>query len=370
MELNFRSDNESPAAPAIMAALTDANHDTAWAYAEDTLSERLDEAFSDLFGTATTVIPLSTGTVANSIALACVTPPWGSVFCHRNAHIFNDESGAPEFFGNGLRLVPVDGPEGKFTASALELAINASEGHGVHSYVPSAVSLTQSTESGTVYQPEEISSICAVAAEKGMATHLDGEKGMATHLDGARFGNAIAALGCHLGDVSWKAGIQMMSFGASKNGCMAAEALLFFDRPELREKAERLRKRSGHLLSKMRYVSAQLLAYIENGLWLDLAKNANQQAALFSQAVVQHPNASLEYPVHANEVFVKWTAAGFQKLEESGIQFLTWPGRDDLARFVFSHSTSSEETETLCARLARHPGFAQQHPGSSLSETN
>ena len=342
MELNFRSDNESPAAPAIMAALIDANRGAAWAYAEDSLSERLDEEFSDLFGTATTVVPLSTGTVANAIALACVTAPWGSVFCHRTAHILNDESGAPEFFGNGLRLVPVDGPEGKFTADTLNQTLVASEGHGVHSYVPSAVSLTQASESGTVYQRQEISSICAVATEKGMATHLDG----------ARFGNAIAALGCHPGDVSWKAGIQMMSFGASKNGCLAAEALLFFDRPELREKAERLRKRSGHLLSKMRYVAAQLLAYIENDWWLKLAAHANQQAARFSHEVAQHPNASLEYPVHANEVFVKWTAGGFQKLEESGMQFLTWPGRDDLARFVFSHCTSSEETETLCARLA------------------
>ena len=133
---------------------------------------------------------------------------------------------------------------------------------------------------------------------------------------------------------------------------MAAEALLFFDHPELREKAERLRKRSGHLLSKMRYVSAQLLAYIENGLWLELAKKANQQAACFSQAVVQHPTACLEYPVHANEVFVKWTAGGFKKLEDSGLQFMTWPGRDDLARFVFSHCTGSEETELLCKRLA------------------
>ncbi len=342
MELNFRSDNESPAAPAIITALLDANHGTAWAYAEDPLSERLDEAFSDLFGIGTTVVPVSTGTVANSIALACVTPPWGNVFCHRNAHIFNDESGAPEFFGNGLRLTPVAGPEGKFTAEALQHTIAATEGHGVHSYVPAAVSLTQSTESGTVYQPEEISSICAAAAAKGMATHLDG----------ARFGNAIAALACHPGDVSWKAGIQMMSFGASKNGCMAAEALLFFGRPELREKAERLRKRSGHLLSKMRYVSAQLLAYIENDLWLELAAHANKQAARFSYAVAQHSKASLEYPVHANEVFVKWTAGGFTRLEESGVQFLTWPGRDDLARFVFSHCTSSEETETLCARLA------------------
>lgn len=347
MELNFRSDNESPAAPAIMEALAKANHGTAWAYAEDPLSERLDDAFSDLFGIETTVVPVSTGTVANSIALACVTPPWGSVFCHRNAHILQDESGAPEFFGNGLRLVPVDGPEGKFTAEALKQTISANEGHGVHSYIPSAVSLTQSSESGTVYQAEEVSAICTVATEKDMTTHVDG----------ARFANGIASLGCHPAEVSWQAGVQMMSFGASKNGCMAAEALLFFGRPDLREKAERLRKRSGHLLSKMRYVAAQLLAYIENGLWLDLAANSNRQAARFSYAVAQHQEARLEYPVHANEVFVKWSAAALCRLEESGVQFLTWPGRDDLARFVFSHCTSSEETETLCTRLA-DPGIA------------
>jgi len=175
---------------------------------------------------------------------------------------------------------------------------------------------------------------------------------MATHLDGARFGNAVAAIACHPADVSWRAGIEMMSFGASKNGCLAAEALVFFGRPELRETAERLRKRSGHLLSKMRYVSAQLLAYIKDGLWLELAGHANQQAARFSQAVVQHPNASLVYPVHANEVFVKWSAERFRQLEDAGVQFLTWPGHNDIARFVFSHCTSKEETETLCEKLA------------------
>ena len=342
MELNFRSDNESPAAPAIMEALAEANHGTAWAYAEDQWSERLDAAFSELFDTEVTVLPVSTGTVANSIALACVTPPWGNVFCHRNAHIFNDESGAPEFFGNGLRLVPMTGNDGKFTAEDLKKAILANEGHGVHSYVSSAVSLTQSSESGTVYQPEEIRAIYELAQENGMSTHLDG----------ARFGNAVAALACHPGDVSWRAGIEMMSFGASKNGCLAAEALVFFGRPELHETAERLRKRSGHLLSKMRYVSAQLLAYIKDGLWLELAGHANQQAARFSQAVVQHPEASLVYPVHANEVFVKWSAEGFRQLEDAGVQFLTWPGHNDIARFVFSHCTSKDETEALCEKLA------------------
>ena len=345
MEMNFRSDNESPAAPAILEAVGEANRGTAWAYAEDSWSERLDRAFSDLFDTPTTVIPLSTGTVANSIALATVTPPWGSVFCHRNAHILNDESGAPEFFGNGLRLVPIDGANGKFTSDSLEQAIRGTAGHGVHSYVASAVSVTQSTESGTVYQPHEIEALCAMAERHALVTHLDG----------ARFGNAVAALGCHPADVSWRAGIRLLSFGASKNGCMAAEALLIFGGPDdarLRERAERLRKRSGHLLSKMRYVSAQLLTYISDDLWLVLAQHANTQAARFARAVADHPEAALEYSVEANEVFVRWSADGFRRLEAAGVQFLTWPGRDDLARFVFSHCTLPEETEALCRALA------------------
>lgn len=347
MEMNFRSDNESPAAPAIVEAILEANQGAAWAYAEDHWSEQLDAAFSELFDTRTTVLPVSTGTVANSIALAAVTPPWGSVFCHRNAHILTDECGAPEFYGNGLRLVPVDGPDGKLTGDSLQRAIRSGEGHGVHSYQAAAVSLTQSTESGTVYQPAEIESLCAMAAQYGLVTHLDG----------ARFGNAVAALGCHPGDVSWRAGIRLLSFGASKNGCIAAEALLIFEDansgdPGLKGRAERLRKRSGHLLSKMRYVSAQLLAYTRDGLWLDMARHANAQAAQFAHAVANHPQAKLEYTVEANEVFVRWTAEGFRRLEDAGIQFLIWPGGDDLARFVFSYSTQPAETAALCQALS------------------
>ena len=341
MEMNFRSDNESPAAPAIMTALQQANEGTAWAYAEDRWSERLDAAFSELFETQTWALPLSTGTVANSIALSTVAPPWGSVFCHRNAHILNDESGAPEFFGNGLRLVPMDGPDGKFTAEDLEQAVRATAGHGIHSYQAAAVSLTQSTESGTVYRPDEIAAISASAERLGMARHMDG----------ARFGNAVAALGCSPADVTWKAGVQLLSFGASKNGCLAAEALLTFDESLARDTAERLRKRSGHLLSKMRYVSAQLLAYIGQDLWLEMAGHANAQAARFAEAVERHPEAGLEYTVEANEVFVSWTPEGFRRLEAAGIQFLTWAGRDDLARFVFSHCTRPEETGALCDAL-------------------
>lgn len=348
MDLNFRSDNEAPAAPRILEALILANQDTAHSYAEDAWSARLDAAFSELFATATTVIPLSTGTAANSIALACVTPPWGSVYCHEGAHILKDEGGAPEFFGNGLRLVGIAGDNGKLEAEKLRMAVHGDAGHGVHSYHPTALSLTQSTEAGTTYQADEIAALCTTANQLEMATHMDG----------ARFANAVAALNCSPAAISWEAGVQMLSFGAGKNGCLGAEALLIFHHHGLRDRAERLRKRSGHLLSKMRFVSAQLLAYIDQGYWLDLAHHANAQANRFAQAVGAHPEASLEFTVDANEVFVRWSAAGFSALEDAGIQFLLWPGHDDLARFVFSHHTGIEDTAKLSQELAQLTGYA------------
>lgn len=341
MTANFRSDNETPVAAAIMEAIIEANQGTAWAYAEDDWSGKLDTAFSELFSTEAIALPVATGTVANSIALATVTPPWGSVVCHSGAHIQNDECGAPEFFGNGLRLVPVAGENGKLSPGDVEKAVKANEGHGVHSYKASALSLTQATEAGTVYSIAEVKALCESAHALGLKTHMDG----------ARFGNAVASLGCHPAEVTVEAGIDMLSFGASKNGCMAAEALVIFNQPQLRETAERLRKRSGHLLSKMRYVSAQLLAYIENGRWLEMANHANHQAAKFAEAVESHTGAQLEFPVHANEVFVSWTREGFNHLVSQGIQFQLWPGRDDLARFVFGHSTSDRDIDILLGAL-------------------
>lgn len=343
MELNFRSDNEAPAHPALVEAVVEANRGTATAYAEDRWSRQLEQRFSELFETATTVLPVMTGTVANSMALASVTPPWGSVYCHRNAHCLNDESGAPEFYGHGLRLVPVEGPEGKMSADGLRYRVQADEGHGVHSYLPSAFSVTQSTESGTVYTADEIRELAVTAREIGIRSHMDG----------ARFANALARLDCSPAAISSHAGIDMLSFGATKNGALGAEALLIFNPDIALETAERLRKRGGHLLSKMRYVSAQLLAYLEDDLWLRLAARANRAASEFAAAVDVHPEAGLEFPVEANEVFVRWTPTGFSALEQAGVRFLYWPGRDDLARFVFSHAVTDEETQTLCEAIGR-----------------
>ena len=173
------------------------------------------------------------------------------------------------------------------------------------------------------------------------------------HLDGARFANALATTGDSPADMSWRVGIRMMSFGASKNGCLAAEALLLFDRPDLRDRAERLRKRSGHLLSKMRFVSAQLLACLQDDLWLNLARHANRQAARFADTIKKHKTAELEFSVEANEVFVRWSGKSFTALENAGIQFLMWPGRDDLARFVFAHSTDERATDKLCNLISK-----------------
>jgi len=242
-----------------------------------------------------------------------------------------------------LRLVPIVGLNGKLDEHGLEQAIHNNSGHGVHSYVPSVLSLTQSTEAGTVYQADEVFALSEVARKSGMLIHMDG----------ARFANAVAALGGQPASTSWQAGVNMLSFGAGKNGCIGAEALLFFGDCALRERAERLRKRSGHLLSKMRYVSAQLLTYIENDLWLKLATHANEQAMKFAAAVAAQDQARLEYTVDANEVFVRWSAAGFVALQEAGIQFFTWPGHDDLARFVFSHHTREDETLVLCEEFER-----------------
>ncbi|MEM1410808.1 MAG: beta-eliminating lyase-related protein [Pseudomonadota bacterium] len=341
MIANFRSDNETPVATPVMQAIIDANEGTAFAYGDDDWSLRLDESFSALFEAPVRVLPVPTGTVANAIALACVTPPWGAVLCHDNAHIYCDESGAPEFYGHGLRLVTAGGANGKLEPETFSTALRGATGHGVHSYEASALSLTQCTESGTLYSPEEISALCTLAREAGLATHLDG----------ARFGNAVAALGCAPADLTWRAGIDMLSFGASKNGCLAAEALVFFERQDLYGHAERLRKRGGHLYSKMRYLSAQLLAYIDNGLWLELAQHANKQAAHFAEAVTAHGSAELEYPTQANEVFVRWRPEAFETLEAAGMGFLGWPGRDDLSRFVFGHTTTNANTDALIAAL-------------------
>jgi len=340
--MNFRSDNEGPVDAAILQAMVSANAGTAHGYAEDHYSAQLDATFSAVFETDTTVLPMVTGTAGNAIALAEMCPPWGSVVCHQHAHIHEDECGAPEFFNPGCKLAPLGGDAGRIEPGELACWLAGQGSHGVHQNLPAVLSLTQATEAGTVYAPAQITALADIARSHDMHVHMDG----------ARFANAVSSLQIHPADITWRAGVDVLTFGASKNGCMAAEALLVFGHPEWLEGMQRRRKRAGHLLSKMRYVSAQLLAYLRDDLWLQLAQQANAHAATFSAAVNAHSSAELLWPVEVNEVFLHWPAEKLDKLSAAGMAFHRWPGGNDRARFVFACSASADEVNALCQALA------------------
>lgn len=348
--MNFKSDNEAPAHPAIMQALLAANHGTATAYADDDWSIRLNQVFSERFETECHVLPIATGTAANSIALAAVCPPWGAVLCHEQAHIHNDEGGAPEFYADGAKLIPLEGTNGQLQPENLAGAIDGAGVHGVHNVKPSVVSITQATECGTSYTPSEVRAIADVCRSRGLPLQMDG----------ARFANAVAYLDCSPAEITWQAGVDMLSFGATKNGALTAEAIVVFGHSEWLEAMQRRRKRGGHLLSKMRYVSAQLLAMLKDDLWLQLAAQANARAAELVGCIERHAAVGLNWPVEANEVFMRGSPDLLTALKEHGASFHLWPGHHDLARLVCSYSTTQEEIAQFDALLARfaHPGSA------------
>ena len=339
--MSFRSDNEAPTHEAVMAALIRANQGLAGAYASDAYSQQLNQAFSACFDCECQVLPVSTGTAANSIALAELSPPWGSIFCHQSAHIHCDEGGAPEFYSHGAKLALLPGEAGRIDARTLAQAIDGAGQHGVHNAKPSAVSLTQATECGTVYAPEQVQALCEVAHARGLSVHMDG----------ARFANAVAFLGCHPADITWRAGVDVLSFGATKNGALTAEALVVFGHPEWMEGLERRRKRGGHLLSKMRYLSAQLLALLEDDLWLQLASTANARAAQLAAGIQASDSAQLHWPVEANEVFMRADPAQLDRLAEASFSFHRWPGHHDVARLVCSFNTEASEVDRFLAAL-------------------
>jgi threonine aldolase len=330
--MNFRSDNTAPAAPEIVAALQAANEGAAAAYGEDAWSKRLNEAFSAVFETDARVFTVASGTAANAIALASAVPPWGAVLCHREAHIECDECGAAEFFTGGAKLVLIDGGAAKISPEALEEGV-ARNARGIHSVQPAAVSVSQTTERGAVYTPAELSAIGAAARRTGLAFHIDG----------ARFANAVAALGCAPADVTWRAGVDLLSFGATKNGALAAEAIVCFD-PDRAEQIARRRKRAGHLFSKGRFFAAQLLAYIEDGLWLKLGRRSNALAQRLGEAAL----GCLSSPVESNQVFIKPGAEALARLRAAGAEFYDW-GKEGSgeARLVVSWNQSEADVEAM-----------------------
>lgn len=311
---NFKSDNVAPVCDAILAAINAANAGAASAYGGDDLTLRLQGVASDVFGTEVAIFPVTTGTAANALALSQIVPPYGGVYCHEAAHIVTDECGAPEFFTGGAKMIGLCAADGKITPEQVAGAIAFAADMGVHHVKPGAVSLSQATEWGTVYSLTELAALAAVAKRHGLPIHMDG----------ARFANALAHLDCTPAEATWKCGVDVLSLGATKNGALCAEAVVFFD-PERARDFERRRKRAGHLWSKLRFVSAQLLAHFENGLWLHNARHANAMAAAVAQGLQGMPGARLLQAVNANEVFVALPEATVTELERQGFGFYRWP---------------------------------------------
>jgi len=340
--MNFKSDNEAPAHPRIMDALLEANADYATAYSDDRYSRELNARLSDWFGTDCQVLPISTGTAANCIALAEIIPPWGAVMCHQVAHIHNDEGGAPEFYTAGAKLMPLAGDHARLDPEVLAKAIDSAGVHGVHNVKPSVVSITQATECGTCYRPEQIRAIAEVAHERGLPLHMDG----------ARFANALTWLDVTPAEMTWQAGVDVLSLGLTKNGALNAEALVVFGHPEWLEGLERRRKRGGHLLSKMRYVSVQILAMLDDDLALDLARSANGRAAELAAVIESSPIVSLQWPVEANEVFIQAEPEILQALKKEGFEFHLWPGYTDVGRLVCSWCTEPDQIKAFAQALS------------------
>ena len=338
--MQFASDNTSGVCPEILAAVADTATGYAPSYGDDEATDELTRRFTDLFARDVRVFPVVSGTAANGLALGGMTAPHGLMFCHRDAHVAVDEAGAPEFFSNGARLVTLEGSGGKIDPSELERAVNR-PGHGVHASVPSAVSLTQATEAGTVYTLDQVALLAEIAHGVGMGVHMDG----------ARFANAVAALGCTPAEASWQSGVDVLSFGATKNGAMGAEAIVYFE-PSAVGDIENRRKRGGHLLSKMRFVSAQILAYLDDDLWLRNATHANSMAAQLS-AGLTGLGLDIVVPTEANEVFVAFPAELAAALREAGATFFDEQvDGSPAARLVTSFSTSAADVQQLVRNAA------------------
>lgn len=331
MTIDFRSDNTHGASPEILDALNRVAAGTITSYGGDAITDRVRERCREIFETDLEIFPVLSGTAANALAVASMTPPWGAVFCHDDAHIHRDELGAPEFFTNGAKLFPIAGEHGKLNAAGVARWIH-SVGEEGRMAVPACVSVTQATEAGTVYGVDEIAAI-AEAARLGV------------HMDGARFANALVTVGCTPAELTWKAGVDVLTFGATKNGAMAAELIVVFRKELAKEIAPRWH-RAGQRVSKMRFLSAQFDAYLTDDLWLRNARHANAAASRLAKEM----KAEILRPVEANVLFVRFAPEVAAKLKEEGFLFFDWPIFGPNAyRIVCAFDTSDADVESLIA---------------------
>ena len=343
--MSFASDNWAGAAPEILGAIARANEGAAPGYGGDALTKKVETKFAEVFEKDCAVYFVATGGAANGLALSVMTPPYGMVLCHEESHVQMDECAGPEFFTGGAKLLPIRGENGKLTADAIRRTLKGFPHRPPHGAPVSALSLTQGTECGTRYSVEELSAICAAAHEAGLAVHMDG----------ARFANAVAASGKSPAELTWKAGVDVLCFGGTKNGCIAAEAVIFFDRDKAKD-FEFMRKRAGHLWSKMRFISAQFDAYLEDGLWLKLAAHANALAQRLATGLKEIDCVEFLYPVDINELFVVFPDGVAEKLKAAGDVFYPWvtpgdPANGRAHRLICSFRTSEAEVDGFLDRV-------------------
>ncbi|MCB8879893.1 low specificity L-threonine aldolase [Acidisoma cellulosilytica] len=344
---NFCSDNVAPVAPEILAAMGQANQGNISSYGEDPWTEALTQDLRRIFEKPDLIaFPVATGTAANALAVSTMVPPYGGIICTEDAHINTDECGAPEFFSGGAKLLSVPSPDSRLSPAQITARVQAAREHGVHVVQPHAVSITQSTEWGAVYGLDQLRAIGDVAASHKLGLHMDG----------ARFANALVHIGCSPAEMTWKAGMTSLSFGATKNGAMAAEAVIFFNPAQARGFAER-RKRAAHLWSKQRFMSAQLLAYLKDDLWLRNARHANAVAQIFAHGLAAIPGVRLLHEVQANEAFVVLPEGVVAALEGEGFGFYRWhadtaPGEVAI-RLVTSYASAPEAAQALVSAAAR-----------------
>lgn len=357
--INLASDNVVGASRPVLEALLAANDGAALPYGTDAHTAKATALLSKVFEREVQNFMVTTGTGANALALAALTPPWGAVFCHAESHVMDDECGAPEMFTDGAKIVGVAGANGKMTPAAVEAQLDRFPRGVVKAVQPAVLSISQVTEAGTVYTLDEIRALTALAKKYGLKTHLDG----------ARFTNAMLSLGCTAAEMTWKAGIDVVTFGASKNGCLACEAVIFFD-AALAENFQFRRKRGGHTLSKGRLLGAQMVGYLENDHWIANAKHANAMAQTLAKGLKSIPGARLPWPVDANEVFVVVPQTAKKALDEAEIRAAPWSsncvpdgftiGSDEIfLRFVTSFATKPDEIDAVLATLAGRRAAAE-----------
>lgn len=339
--MDFASDNTSGAAPEVLAALVAANEGHAPSYGADALTQRAAGRIREVFEAPEAAVHLvATGTAANALSLALCCPPWATVFCHARAHIVEDECGAPEFFTGGSRLAPIEGEHGKITPVALAHALDTAQPNGVHGMARGALSLSNVTESGTVYSAPEVAALATEARRFGLPVHMDG----------ARLANALVATGASAAGMTWRAGVDVLSLGGTKNGCLGVEAVVVFD-PARSWEFELRRKRAGHLVSKHRFLGAQMDAWLADGLWLRLAERANRAAGRLTAGLSRLPGVTLAHPADANMVFPRWPGGTTDRLHAAGAHFYPWeiPGKGEGARLVTGWDAKDDDIDRFLA---------------------